>query len=123
MVQLSATQVLKEYLVDEDPILITLMCPGCRYEHGFRVNPEYWEYQRDITLDQIFTFNEDYQNVTFAEGFEFNRGKTTGTQYCKGYLKDHHWHFAAESSHFLAGVINVPLVEISLDQTRAQVLD
>ena len=100
--------VLREYKAHSDPdltVLLVALCPGCGWEHSFRVHAEYWGREgRDV-----WTFNGDYERPTFTGSMLSQNPKRT--RICHSYLENGQWRFLGDCTHELVGQ-TVPMVPI-----------
>ena len=102
---------LREYPAPDNPDLIVLLaahCPACGFEHGFRIDAEFWA---SVGMD-VWQFDGNYACPTFVGSMLSRNPK--GTRFCHSYVRNGQWEFLDDCTHELAGR-TVPMIPFSSD--------
>ena len=90
-------------------VLLAALCPACDYEHGFRVDAEWWASANSYGPRDVWEFNGDYEKPTFSPSMLANKDGHPGAPRCHSFLRDGVWQYLEDSTHELAGQ-HIPVI-------------
>ena len=110
---------LQEYKAHSDPertVLYGALCPACGFEHGFRVDAEYWAREGQ----DVWQFDGNMESPTFEGSMLSNDGGAVKNKpVCHSHVKAGVWEFLDDCTHEMAGK-QVPMVDYPADYWEAR---